>query len=235
MNRLVTLISVGLVLCAILIATATSNPSVTAQTREEATIESFQTQVAELKATSTARGKRINAQRTQIAELKTQVAELEQQLVPTPTSPPVDPYDATGPATEAEKDYFREAQDIIAQMIEPNAATSRIYSDPDFSTDITLWYELVEAMRPYHAIYAQWQLVVVPTARLEAYHQAVTDALYNYDQAATNFEIGINNVDVASIEAATANFEAATEALTRARTLLNEWEEEADFDVSEDL
>jgi hypothetical protein len=224
-----------IMLFGLLLGAAFSNRGVTAQTGEQSTISALETRVAEVRATSDARGERINAQRTQIADLKTRVAEFEQQAIPTPTTAPIDPYNATGPATEAEKEYFREVQDVIAQMIAPNAATSEIYSDPDFSTDVSLWFELVEAMRPYHSVYAQWQLIEVPTARLENYHQAVTDALYNYDQAATNIEIGVNNFDVASIEAATANFEAATEALTRTTELQEEWEEEADFDVSEDL
>lgn len=50
----------------------------------EATISALQTEVADQHATSQARGDRINAQKTQIAELRDRIDELE-LLVPTPT------------------------------------------------------------------------------------------------------------------------------------------------------
>src|SRR5688572_22590530 len=54
----------------------------------EATIAALETQVAEQRATSQARGERINAQKTRIAELNDQIDELESQLPPTPTRAP---------------------------------------------------------------------------------------------------------------------------------------------------
>lgn len=69
-------------------AVFSSGRAVEAQDGAQATITALQTRVAELKATAEARGEKINAQRTQIAELRDQVSELQRQLPPTPTPTP---------------------------------------------------------------------------------------------------------------------------------------------------
>jgi hypothetical protein len=152
-----------------------------------------------------------------------------------PTDTPVDTYNVSGPATPAEIQYFRQVQVIIAQMLGPNNEMIRIVNDQDFATDPSLWFELVEVMRPFHSAYTQWQALSAPTARLESFHQATTDALYNFDQAATNIDIGVNNFDLVYINMAAENMTSASDALDRAMNLMSTWESAADFDISEDL
>jgi len=57
-------------------------------TSPQVTIQAQGTTIANLKATVTARGNKINAQRTQIAEYRTQVADLQGQIPPTMTPTP---------------------------------------------------------------------------------------------------------------------------------------------------
>lgn len=66
MKRLAAFIVAALVVLSV----AYSGGGVVAQDGAEATIEAQETEIAELRATSQARGEKINAQRTQIAELK---------------------------------------------------------------------------------------------------------------------------------------------------------------------
>jgi len=63
-------LAVVIVAVIIMLSAVYSGGGVTAQDGAEATIEAQETEIAELRATSQARGERINAQRTQIAELK---------------------------------------------------------------------------------------------------------------------------------------------------------------------
>ena len=148
---------------------------------------------------------------------------------------PVDDYFASGPATPAEKQYMREVRRVLAQIESPVADTVAISNDPDFSTDVTLWFELVDAMRPFHSVYVSWLQLTPPTARLEVFHQVLTDAYYNYDQAATNFELFIDTVDVSYVYLTVANLEAAGNAFDQALNELNAWEGQTAFDISDDL
>ena len=68
---------IGFVAVLVLVAGVFTAPGATAQDDEdyEATIEALETQLADLEGTVTARGEKINDQRTQIAELREQVPE----------------------------------------------------------------------------------------------------------------------------------------------------------------
>ena len=75
----------------IALASASSGVSGQADTTDEeyeSTIEAYQTQVAELEGTVAARGKKINAQRTQIAELKNSRATSAPRATSTPRPKP---------------------------------------------------------------------------------------------------------------------------------------------------
>ncbi len=75
--------SIGFGIVVLIIATMAFGPA-SAQDNSQATISALQTHVAELNSTVVARGEKINLQRTQIADLKARVSDLESQ-VPTPT------------------------------------------------------------------------------------------------------------------------------------------------------
>jgi hypothetical protein len=155
---------------------------------------------------------------------------------PAPTATPApDPYFASGPATEAEKAYFRQVQGIILLLAATTLDVTDITSDPSVSSNIVLWYQLLDALSPYHTIYAQWTAITAPTARLEVFHQTITDAVWNYDQMATNLALGINNLDPYYITLGTSQMQAGTDAIGRATDLMAAWEAETGFDVSEDL
>jgi len=156
------------------------------------------------------------------------------QPAPTGTAAP-DPYFASGPATAAEKAYWRQVQIIGAQLFVTIDDVTTITNDPGFSTNAYLWLQLSDALDPFHSIWAQWQGVAAPTARLEAHHQEITDALYNYDQAATYFQLGVDQLDASLIIAATDYLSAGNDALGRSSDQLDAWEQETGFDISEDL
>jgi len=169
-----------------------------------------------------------SARATSEARAKSSSAtEVASRPVPTDTPVVVDDYFATGPATPAERAYILAAGAVTARITAPNDATTRILSDPDFDTDVQLFLDLVEALRPYHGIYASWLELTPPTARLEAFHQAATSAFYNYDQAATNFELFVSTADITYVYATTANLEAATTAFELATAELEAWRVQA--------
>jgi len=142
-------------------------------------------------------------------------------------SAPVDDYFATGPATPAELEYFDQVQVLIGRAQGPIGDVADIANDPDFGDDVTLFFDLDDALRPFHGIYASFLQLSAPTARLEAFHQASLEAFSNYDQAATNFELFITTVDISYVYATTANLEAASAALDRATNELDIWQEQA--------
>ena len=163
---------------------------------------------------------------------------LEEAGVPEPVTTATtvaDKYNVSGPATDAEKQYFRDVQGIILQAAIAGQDIGRIGGDPDFANDPVLWFELADALRPFHAIYAQWLDLAPPTARLEAFHQATADALYNFDQAATNFDLALETFDVTYLYLSTNNLSAANDALDLAMVLMAAWEQETGFDISQDL
>ena len=209
-----------------------SSQAETTDDEYESTIEAYQTQVAELEGTVSARGKKINAQRTQIAELRSQ---LEPTAEPTSTAAPIDNYSASGEATDGEIAYFRDVQDILQPLVSVYEDQTRLLANPELSSDIGLWYELVEALRPYHDLYAEWQELSPPTARLENFHNAMTDALYNFDKAATNWELGVTQLESSYMTVASDHMQSATSSLSDALGYLDSWELEADFDISESL
>ena len=104
------------------------------------------------------------------------------------------------------------------------ALTSFIVNDPNFADDVTLWFTLSEVMQDYRPVWAQWQGITAPTARLEAYHQAVTDALYNLDQAAIKFEVRLELARRQPNPRVHRSHHGSREALNRATRLLGEWE-----------
>ena len=87
MARVLT-VSLTVVLLLGVIAAAGWTAGSAQNTSPQATIQAQGTTIANLKATVTARGNKINAQRTQIAEYRTQVADLQGQIPPTMTPTP---------------------------------------------------------------------------------------------------------------------------------------------------
>ena len=70
MKRPLTAMAALVLLFSVIAFAAQAGTPVNAQTGAESTIAALQTRVAELEATINARGQKINAQRTQIADLK---------------------------------------------------------------------------------------------------------------------------------------------------------------------
>lgn len=161
------------------------------------------------------------------ADLEARIAEQEGQSAPEPEPP------ATG-MTADERAYLLDSREIVGPALITALAAVEITQDPDFAYDPALWVSLVEALRPMHDYWTQIQLLS-PPPRLAALHQAYVDWLYNMDQFATLMEIGVTNIDANSINQATVHLDAATEALDRAQRLIDEYEAEADVDISEDL
>lgn len=83
------IVSMMCALLVLVIGVAAATGQTGAQTSApEGTVRALKTQVANAKGTSIARGEKINAQRTQIADQKTQIANLEAQIPPTMTPTP---------------------------------------------------------------------------------------------------------------------------------------------------
>ena len=40
-----------------------------------------------------------------------------------------------------------------------------IVNKPDFASTPARWYELIDAMQPFHTIWAEWQTISPPTKR----------------------------------------------------------------------
>jgi len=80
----------ALLLILVIVAQASfgARPTSAQNTGPQGTIAAQQTALAVVKATSAARGQKINAQRTQIADQKTQIANLAAQVPPTMTPTP---------------------------------------------------------------------------------------------------------------------------------------------------
>jgi hypothetical protein len=181
---------------------------------------------------------RLEKANDKIADLEATIAALK-ETQPEPTAKPTKqptPKPTKEPdrgATSAERTYWRTVKDVTLQLAAPIQEVSDIANDPDFLNDASLWFDLEDAMQPFHQIWSEWQETTYPTERLATFHTAMTDALYNYDQAATAFEIGLANVDVDWISASGDYMSAGTEALNRATDAIDAWERETGTQVDD--
>jgi len=73
MKRLVSVFSIVALVVSLVLAASSGTPS-SAQTGEQSTIEAQETRISELEKTAAARGQRMNAQRTEIAEFEAELA-----------------------------------------------------------------------------------------------------------------------------------------------------------------
>jgi regulator of replication initiation timing len=216
--------------------TPTAQASAKPPTAEE--VAALKTQIKTLKADLKKTKERRNYYQDRVVELKEENAKLHARIdeleaaavtpEPTPTAVP-----DTG-MTPDELAYLLASRDIIGGAYVTLLAAQDITSRFDFSENVSLWYDLIDTLQPFRTYWFQIQQLI-PPPRLADLHQVYLDILYNGDQAATNIEFGVNNLNADSIYTAIQNLQAMTDATNRAGPVIAAYEREADVDISEEL